>query len=181
MRAHHLDPFLMLVSSIRIYGTMLHKSFTPIVPQFRLEGERRMNPDSRFVKAGFATLLTLLCVTLLDIFVIKYLWLPSPTTSFGSQLPWFWWIPLGFIEFFLPLTVSWLLDSKLPLFNYLFFTLGVEDTLFYSIAYKTIPEIYHGIYYLGVFFAPSKHIVLAGNLISVGLAVTLAYGFRRHL
>ena len=140
-----------------------------------------MNPSSKFVKAVSATILILLFVTLLDIYVIVYLWLPSPTISFGSGLPWFWWIPLGFIEFFLPLAVSWLLNNRLPLLNYLLFTFGVEDTLFCLIAYKGIPEIYHGIYYLGVFFAPPKHVVLAGNLLAVGLAVTLAYGFRRHL
>ena len=88
---------------------------------------------------------------------------------------------MGFIEFFLPLAVSWLLNNRLPLLNYLFFTFGIEDTLFYLIAYKRIPEIYRGIYYLGVFFAPPKHVVLAGNLLAVGSAVTLAYGFRRHL
>lgn len=140
-----------------------------------------MNPNSKFVKPVLATVLILLFVTLLDIYVIVYLWLPSPTTSFGSGLPWFWWIPLGFIEFLLPLTVSWLLNNRLPLLNYLLFTFGVEDTLFHVLVWKRIPEIYHGIYYLGVFFAPPKHIVLAGNLFAVGLAVTLAYGFRRHL
>ena len=135
----------------------------------------------RLVKGVLASILILLCVTLLDIYVIVYLWLPLKTTSFGSSLPWFWWIPLGFIEFFLPLAVSWLLNNKLPLFNYLFFTLGIEDTLFYLIAYQRIPEVYHGIYYLVVFFAPAKHIVLAGNLAAVGLAVTLAYGYKQHL
>ena len=160
---------------------MFHQTFTSIVFQSCLGGERSMNPNSKFVKAISATILTLFFVTLLDILVIVYLWLPSPTTSFGSKLPWFWWIPLNFIVFFLPLAVSWLLNSKLPLLNYLFFIFGVEDTLFYLIAYKTIPEVYHGIYYLGVFFAPSKHIVLVGNLVAVGLAVTLVYGFRRHL
>jgi hypothetical protein len=140
-----------------------------------------MNPNSKFVKAMFATILLLLLLTFLDILVIVYLWLPSPTTSFGSKLPWFWWIPFGFIQFFLPLAVSWLLNSKLPLLNYLFFTFGIEDTLFYLIAHKTIPEVYQGIYYLGVFFAPPKHIVLIGNLVAVGLAVTLLYGFRRDV
>ena len=140
-----------------------------------------MNANGKLVKTMFVTIMTLLSVTLPDVYVIVYLWLPSPTTSFGSRLPWFWWIPLGFIEFFLPLAVSWLLNSRLPLLNYLFFTFGVEDTLFYLIAYKKIPETYHGIYYLGVFFAPPKHVVLAGNLLAVGLALTLVYGFRRHL
>lgn len=140
-----------------------------------------MNPNGNLAKAMFATVLILLCVTLLGIFVIVHLWLPLKTTSFGSELPWFWWIPLDFIEFFLPLATSWLVNSKLPLLNYLFFTLGIEDTLFYVIAYKQIPEVYIGIYYLIVFFAPPKHIVLAGNLVAVGLALTLAYGFKRHL
>ncbi len=140
-----------------------------------------MNPNRNFVEAMFATILILLFVTLLDIYVIVYLWSPSRTISFGSELPWFWWIPLGFIEFFLPLAVSWFFNNRLPLLNYLFFVFGVEDTLFCLLAYKSVPEIYHGIYYLGVFFAPPKHIVLSGNLLAVGLAVTLVYGFRRHL
>jgi hypothetical protein len=159
---------------------MCHNILTSIVSQSYLEGERSMNPNSGFVKAMFATILTLLFVTLLDIFVIVYLWLPSPTTSFGSKLPWFWWIPFGFIQFFLPLAVSWLLNSRLALLNYLFFIFGIEDTLFYLIAHRTIPEVYHGIYYLGVFFAPPKHIVLVGNLVAVGLASMLVYGFKRN-
>lgn len=44
-----------------------------------------------------------------------------------------------------------------------------------------IPDVYYGIYYLGVFFEPPKHVVLTGNLIAVGLAVTLVYGFKRQL
>lgn len=139
-----------------------------------------LKANKRFVEGMFATLLILFSITLLDILVIVYLWLPSPTTSFGSPLPWFWWIPMNFIVFFLPLAVSWLLHSKLPLLNYLFFIFGVEDTLFYLLAYRHIPEIYQGIYYLGVFYAPPKHIVLVGNLIAVGLAVTLLYGLRKH-
>lgn len=140
-----------------------------------------MTITGKFIKAFFATIITLILVTLLDILVIFYLWLPSPTTSFGSPLPWFWWIPFGFIQFFLPLSVSWLMHSRLPLLNYLFFTFGIEDTLFYLIATKSIPEIYHGIYYLGVFFAPPKHVVLLGNLVAIGIAVTLLYGLRRNI
>jgi len=137
-----------------------------------------MDIKSKFVKSMFATIAILFCVTFLDVFVIKCLWLPHPATSFGSELPWFWWIPLNFIVLFLPLAASWLLNSKLPLLNYLFFLFGIEDTLFYIIAEQRIPETYLGIYYLGVFFAPPKHVVLAGNLIAVGIAVTLVYGFK---
>jgi len=140
-----------------------------------------MEINGKFVKGLFAMILQLFLITLLDIYVIVYLWLPIRCTSFGSPLPWFWWIPMNIIVFFLSIVMWWLVDSKLPLLNYLFHIFGIEDTLFYLISQRGIPDVYHGIYYLGIFYAPSKHIVLLGNLVAVGVALTLLYGLKETI
>jgi hypothetical protein len=68
-----------------------------------------------------------------------------------------------------------MLENKVPLICYLFFTLGGEDTLYYLFAIGRVPEVYHGIYFLGFIFAPRKEIVLAMLGLSIFLSVLICY------
>lgn len=126
--------------------------------------ERRRNQTSQnytMLTIVVSTCFLFLSLTLLDVLVIKYLWLP---VRINDSLPWFWWAPFWIMQFVFPLALSMLTDSKLPiLISYPLFIFGLEDTLFHLIAWNTIPEVYDGIYYLGMFFAPRREIVLIGN------------------
>jgi len=62
---------------------------------------------------------------------------------------------------------------------YVLFVLGVKDTLFYLIAYQTIPKVYLNIYYLGIFFSPRREIVLFGNFIAFAFLFTAGMFKRR--
>lgn len=116
-------------------------------------------------------------LTLLDIWVIKHLWLPIRV---GVTLAWFWWIPFWTMQIVFPLALSMLIESKLPmLISYTLFIFGVEDTLFHLIAWNTIPEVYEGVYYLGIFFAPRREIVLFGNFVALAFLFAFAIGKKR--
>lgn len=111
--------------------------------------------------------LLFVCLTLLDVWVIKHLWLPIKVDGVSDVLAWFWWIPFWIMQLVFPLALSMLLENKLPmLISYTLSILGVEDTLFHIIAWGHIPEVYENIYYLGIFFAPRREIVLMGNILA---------------
>jgi hypothetical protein len=133
-----------------------------------------------YFEAIFALIVLLVMLTLLDICVIKYFWLPNRTTSFGSHLPWFWWLPFWTMQLIFPLSVSFLLENKIPLISYILFLTGLEDTLFYIIAWQKIPEIYKGIYYLGVFYSPTREVVLVGNLIGITMSIIICANVLRR-
>jgi len=142
-------------------------------------GGRRRNqtPQSSTMPTIIAsTVFLFVSLTLLDIWVIKYLWLPI---RIGEALAWFWWIPFWVMQFVFPLALSMLIESKLPiLISYTLFVFGVEDTLFHLIAWNNIPEVYEGIYYLGI-FAPRRETVLMGNILAFILLFTVGI-VRRH-
>ena len=119
-------------------------------------------------------------LTLLDILVIKHLWLPIRVDGVSDVLAWFWWFPFWTMQFVFPLALSMLIENKLPmLISYTLFVFGVEDTLFYLIAEQTIPEVYLNIYYLGIFFSPRREIVLFGNFIAFAFLFTIGMFKRR--
>jgi hypothetical protein len=124
-------------------------------------------------EAIFALIVLLVMLTLLDVCVIKYLWLPNRTPSFGSHLPWFWWFPFWVMQLVFPLSVSLLLENKIPLISYILFLTGLEDTLFHLIAWQRIPEIYKGIYYLGMFYSPTREVVVVGNMIGISISIII--------
>jgi len=130
--------------------------------------------------AIFAPIVMLIALTLLDVYVIKYLWLPNRTTSFGSRFPWFWWLPFWIMQLILPLSASLLLRSKIPLISYILFVTGIEDTLFNLIAWQEVPQTYKGIYFLGVFYSPAREIVLTANLIGTLASIFCAYVLKRR-
>jgi hypothetical protein len=53
--------------------------------------------------------------------------------------------------------------------------LGGEDTLFYLLAMGRIPDIYGGIYFLGLIFSPGKELVSQTLVVSVFLSVLICY------
>jgi len=125
--------------------------------------------------AIFAPIAMLMALTFLDVYVIKYLWLPNRTTSFGSELPWFWWLPFWIMQLIFPLSASLLLKSRIPLISYILFVTGIEDTLFYLIAWQKVPQTYKGIYFLGVFYSPAREIVLTANSIGILASTVCAF------
>jgi hypothetical protein len=62
---------------------------------------------------------------------------------------------------------------------YILRVFGVEGTLFYLIAYQTIPRVYLNIYHLGIFFSPRMEIVLFGNFIAFAFLFTAGMFKRR--
>lgn len=135
--------------------------------------------DESFHKSVFALIVLMITLTLLDVYVIKYFWLPNRTTSFGSQLPWFWWLPFWVMQLTLPLGVSLLLNNRVPLVSYILFATGVEDTLFHIIAWQSVPDIYQGIYLLGVLYSPPRETVLTTNSVGIVASVLCTYALRR--
>jgi len=132
-----------------------------------------------FCKAVFAIIVLLVILTVLDVYVIKYLWLLNRTTSFGSDLPWFWWVPFWIMQLTFPLSASLLLSNKIPLTSYILFATGIEDTLFHIIAWQRVPETYYGIYFLGVFYSPAREIVLIANSIGIFTSIVCMYALTR--
>lgn len=136
--------------------------------------------EKSFYVAVFVLIIVLVMLTLLDVFVIKYFWLRNRTTSFGSDLPWFWWLPFWMMQLIFPLSASLLLSSKIPLVSYILFVTGIEDTLFHVIAWQSVPEIYYGIYLLGVLYSPAREIVLMANSIGVFTSIVCVYALTRR-
>jgi hypothetical protein len=130
------------------------------------------NARKGYVVSVVGSVVLMVSLTLLDVLVVHFL-LWRNGLLFG--LPFHWWFPFWVMEFCFPLCLIMMLENKVPLICYLFFTLGGEDTLYYLFAVGRVPEVYQGIYFLGFIFAPRREIVLAMLGLSIFLSVLICY------
>jgi hypothetical protein len=111
--------------------------------------------------------LMLLCLllTILDILVVETFYRPVCHTSEDWQIIWKWHVIYRFLIVMLPLLVAIKLRNITPLGTWLFFSFGLEDTLFYALQ-GYLPAQYPGISILGV-WEPSLNLVLQINLLGL--------------
>jgi len=114
----------------------------------------------------------MIVLTLLDVWVVYFILLKN---GLLTNLPFFWWFPFWVMEFTLPFSLMLMFENKIPLTCYFFFALGGEDTLFYLLATGRIPEIYHGIYFLGFIPSPTRELVLKTLVLSAFLSLIICY------
>jgi len=114
----------------------------------------------------------MIALTLLDVWVVYFLLLRN---GLLITLPFFWWFPFGVMEFTFPLCLILMFENKIPLTCYLFFILGGEDTLYYLFTLGYMPEVYHGIYFLGLIFSPTRELVSQTLILSVFLSFLICY------
>jgi len=114
----------------------------------------------------------MVALTLLDVWVVYFLHLKS---GLLVNLPLSWWFPFWIMEFTFPLSLILMFENKIPLTCYLFFVMGGEDTLFHLFSAGHIPEIYRGIYFLGLVFSPAREFVLKAMFLSFLLSFLICY------
>jgi len=125
-----------------------------------------------YVASIVSSLVMMIALTLLDVWVVYFLLLKN---GLLLTLPLFWWFPFWVMEFTFPLCLILMFENKVPLTCYLFFVLGGEDTLYYLLAVGRIPEIYHGIYFLGFIFSPTRELVSKTLILGVFLSFLICY------
>ena len=108
-------------------------------------------------------------LVLLDIFIVEIFY--RPTEDWGNIWK-YHCIYLGLIAI-LPIMASIKLRSLMPMATWIFFITGIEDTLFYWLQ-GYLPEIYWGVYVLGVWEAPLEFVLKANILGIVCILVYLA-------
>lgn len=114
----------------------------------------------------------MISLTLLDVWVVHFLLLKNDLLV---TLPLYWWFPFWVMELTFPLCLILTFENKIPLTCYLFFVLGGEDTLYYIFAFGRIPETYHGIYFLGLIFSPTRELVSNTLILSGFLSLLIIY------
>ena len=125
-----------------------------------------------YIASIVSSVALMVALTLLDVLVVYFL-LWRNGLMFGSLF--FWWFPFWAMEFCFPLSLIMLFGNKVPFICYLFFVFGGEDTLYYLVSVGRLPEVYHGIYFLGFMYAPSREVVLAALSLGVFLSFLVCY------
>jgi len=136
-------------------------------------GQRALNKAfEAFIASVVSSLVLMVALTLLDVWVVYFLLFKN---GLLITLPFYWWFPFWVMEFTFPLCLILMFENKIPLTCYLFFVLGGEDTLYYLVAVGHVPEVYHGIYFLGLIFSPTSELVLKTLVLSVFLSMLIFY------
>jgi len=125
-----------------------------------------------YIASIVSSFVLMISLTLLDVWVVHFLLIKN---GLLITLPLYWWFPFWVMEFTFPLCLILIFENKIPLTCYVFFVLGGEDTLYYLLTMGHIPEIYHGIYFLGLIFSPTSDLVLKTLILSVFLSMLIFY------
>jgi hypothetical protein len=125
-----------------------------------------------YIASVVSSLVLMVALTLLDVWVVYFLLIKK---GLLITLPLYWWFPFWVMEFTFPLCLILMFENKIPLTCYLFFVLGGEDTLFYLLVTGHIPEVYHGIYFLGLIFSPTIELVSKTLILSFFLSMLIFY------
>jgi len=154
------------------YREKLHQVYFPLSSHGRL-GQKTLNRVyENYIASIVSSIVLMIALTLLDVLVVFFLLLQK---GLLFALPFFWWFPFWVMEFTFPLCLILMFENKVPLICYLFFVLGGEDTLFYLLAVGRIPEIYHGIYFLGLVSSPTRELVSKTLGLSVFFSFIICY------
>jgi len=138
-----------------------------------LLGQRVLNKAfEAYIASVVSSLVLMIALTLLDVWVVYFL---LTKNGLLITLPLYWWVPFWVMEFSFPLCLILMFENKIPLTCYLFFVLGGEDTLYYLLVAGRIPEVYRGIYFLGLIFSPASELVLKTLILSVFLSMLIFY------
>jgi len=157
-----------------MFSETLFSSFYAV----QLEEQALNRPFKTYIVSLMCSLVLMVALTLLDVLVVHFLLIKK---GLLVALPFFWWFPFGVMQLTFPLCLLLIFENRVPLTCYLFFVLGGEDTLYYLLAAGHVPEIYHGIYFLGFIFSPPRELVAKTLFLSVFLAVFLCYAEYKRL
>ena len=122
-------------------------------------------------KSCLGLMVLCLVLTILDILVVETFYRPVCNTSEEWKIIWKWHAIYISLIVTLPLLATIKLRNFTPLGTWLFFSFGLEDTLFYALQ-GYLPTQYPGISILGV-WEPTLNLVLQINLI--GLVTLLLF------
>ena|GEM_PF-3322883 len=120
------------------------------------------------------SLILILTLTLLDVSVVEAYY--RPRQAWGEI--WVWHLIFYTAFMLLPAALTITFRSLAYLLAYPYFFFGIEDTMFYLLGHRFIPDLYLGVKILGV-SEPTKRFVLQANVAGLMLMILIGYfGFR---
>lgn len=139
-----------------------------------MSGYRRIHLPR--LKACFSVIILCLALTVLDIVVVEAHYRPLQ----AWDRIWIWHRIYMVIFVLAPVLLVYALNSLTPLYTWMFFVFGLEDTTFYALQ-GYLPPRYWGVSILG-FWEPSLSLVLLINLLGpVTILLFTLGGLERHV